>query len=262
MILCLDVGNSNIYGGVFHGDNIHLRFRHATMRDVTSDQLGVFLTSVLNANNIDPKKITQIAICSVVPPIDYSLRAACIKYFSLEPFVLQAGVKTGLKINYRNPLEVGADRIANAIAAIHHFPKKNIIIIDFGTATTVCAVSANKDYCGGVILAGIRISMDALQAKAAKIPSVEIISPEIIIGRSTIENVQSGLYYGQLGAVREVTQRLTQEIFLGKPTVIIGTGGFVHLFEKENIFSIVIHDLVLHGLRLALQLNTKKELIS
>lgn len=260
MILCLDVGNSQIYGGLFDDENIQLRFRHATMKELTSDQLGVFLTNVLRENAIDHKEIQQIAICSVVPPIDYSLRAACVKYFSIEPFILQAGVKTGLKIRYRNPLEVGADRIANAIAATTHFPNKNIIVIDFGTATTVDVISAEKDYQGGVIFPGMRISMEALQSKTAKLSSVEIIYPQTVIGRSSMESVQSGLYYGQLGAVREVIERLTREIFGNHQPIIIGTGGFVHLFEKENIFSVIIPDLVLHGLRMALQINLKKEI--
>ena len=128
MMLCIDVGNSHIYGGVFDGEEICLRFRH-TSKVSTSDELGIFLKSVLRENNCDPSVIRAIAICSVVPQLDYSLRAACIKYFSVEPFFLQAGVKTGLNIKYRNPVDVGADRIANAIAATHlalglKYPKK------------------------------------------------------------------------------------------------------------------------------------------
>ena len=133
MILCIDVGNSHIYGGVFDEDEIKLRFRH-TSKVSTSDELGIFLKSVLRENNCSPEKIKKIGICSVVPQLDYSLRSACVKYFSSEPFLLQAGVKTGLNIKYRNPLEVGADRIANAIAATHSYPNQNIIVIDFGTA--------------------------------------------------------------------------------------------------------------------------------
>lgn len=143
MILCIDVGNSHIYGGVFDGDEIKLRFRH-TSKVSTSDELGIFLKSVLRENNCSPETIRKIAICSVVPQVDYSLRSACVKYFSIDPFLLQAGVKTGLNIKYRNPVEVGADRIANAIAATHSFPNQNIIVIDFGTATTFCAISHKK----------------------------------------------------------------------------------------------------------------------
>ena len=156
MILCLDVGNSQLFGGVFAADNLQLRFRYDTRQIGSSDQIGIFLKNVLRENNLNNDKITQISICSVVPQLDYSLRSACIKYFHLEPFILQAGVKTGLQIKYRNPLEVGADRIANAIAATHHYPNQNILIIDFSTATIFCAISARKEYLGGVIMPGMR----------------------------------------------------------------------------------------------------------
>ncbi|MBI2785848.1 MAG: type III pantothenate kinase, partial [Legionella longbeachae] len=127
MILCIDVGNSHIYGGVFNGEEIKLRFRH-TSKVSTSDELGIFLKSVLRENDCLAEEIKQIGICSVVPQIDYSLRSACVKYFAIEPFLLQAGVKTGLNIKYRNPVEVGADRIANAIAATHLYPNQNVIV--------------------------------------------------------------------------------------------------------------------------------------
>lgn len=255
MILCLDVGNSHIFGGVFVDNQIELRFRHVTSHNTTSDQLGIFLKSVLQENNIPSNKIKDIAICSVVPHIDYSLRSACIKYFDIEPFILQAGVKTGLKIKYRNPLEVGADRIANAIAAISRYPKKDIIVIDFGTATTFCAITAEKDYLGGAILAGMRLSMNALQNSTAKLSAVEIVKPTAVVGRSTMENLQSGLYYGQLGVVREMTQRMMTEVFHKQKPILIGTGGFAHLFSEENIFTAIMPDLVLDGLRLALMAN-------
>src|SRR5688572_174328 len=154
MLLCLDVGNSHIYGGVFAQEILTLRFRH-TSKSSTSDEFGIFLKSVLRENHCSPNSINQIAICSVVPQLDYSLRSACFKYFSIEPFFLQAGVKTGLNIKYRNPVDVGADRIANAIAATHEFPEKNLIIIDFGTATTFCVINHQKAYLGGAILPGI-----------------------------------------------------------------------------------------------------------
>lgn len=256
MILCLDVGNSQIYGGVFTQDTIQLRFRLTTQSGNTSDQFGIFLKSVLRENNINPEVIKKIAICSVVPHIDYSLRSACLKYFDIEPFILQAGVKTGLKIKYRNPLEVGADRIANAIAAAQKFPDKNIIVVDLGTATTFCAVSSKKEYLGGVILTGMRLAMEALQNNTAKLFSVEIVTPAATLGRSTAESIQSGLFYGQLGAIREIIQRLNKEAFAGQTAKIIGTGGFAHLFEKEKLFTAIVPDLVLDGLRFALEINS------
>ncbi|MCB0412650.1 MAG: type III pantothenate kinase, partial [Bdellovibrionales bacterium] len=154
MILCLDVGNSQIYGGVFDKDECILRFRRTSKTGASSDEFGLFLRSVLRENNVDPEKIQSISLCTVVPEVLHSLKNACRKYFQHNPFVLQAGVKTGLKIKYRNPVEVGADRIANSIAATYLYPNKNIIVIDFGTATTFCAINAEKEYLGGVIIPG------------------------------------------------------------------------------------------------------------
>lgn len=254
MILCIDVGNSHIYGGVFSGDDIKLRFRH-TSQISTSDELGIFLKSVLRENNCEPKDIKKIGICSVVPQVDYSLRSACVKYFSTDPFLLQAGVKTGLNIKYRNPLEVGADRIANAIAATHSFPNQNIIVIDFGTATTFCAITAQKAYLGGAILPGVRLSVDALSKNTAKLPSVEIVKIDNVVGRSTIESIQSGVYYGVLGACRELISRINQESFMGNKALVLATGGFASLFDKQDLYDHHVPDLVLQGIRLAALMN-------
>ena len=254
MILCIDVGNSHIYGGVFDGEDIKLRFRH-TSKVSTSDELGIFLKSVLRENNCSPDEIKKIGICSVVPQLDYSLRSACVKYFSSEPFLLQAGVKTGLNIKYRNPLEVGADRIANAIAATHSYPNQNIIVIDFGTATTFCAITAQKAYLGGVILPGVRLSVDALSKNTAKLPSVEIIKIDNVVGRSTVESIQSGVYYGVLGACRELIQRINKESFADNNALVLATGGFASLFEKQDIYHHLVPDLVLQGIRIAALMN-------
>ncbi|MCH9770419.1 MAG: type III pantothenate kinase [Gammaproteobacteria bacterium] len=255
MLLCLDVGNSHIFGGVFTEEKLHLSFRHPSKRGATSDQIGIFLRTVLRENNLDPVKVKAIIICSVVPAIDYSLASACIKYFNLEPLFLRPGVKTGLKIRVKNPLEVGADRIANAIAAINQFPEQNILVVDLGTATTFCATSANKEFLGGAIMPGLRISMEALSHTAAKLAPVSITRMQHALGTTTNSNIQSGLYFGQLGALRELTSKIKQEAFGSKPTTIIGTGGFAQLFETENIFTTIIADLSLHGLRIAYGLN-------
>jgi type III pantothenate kinase len=188
--------------------------------------------------------------------MDYSLRSACVKYFNLEPFLLKAGKKTGLQIKYRNPLEVGSDRIANAIAATHLFPQQNLIIADFGTATTLCAISKNKEYLGGVILAGMRLSMEALEKKTAKLRPVEIVTPKTIIGRSTTESIQIGLYYSQLATVRALSQEIKAQYWPDEALLLIGTGGFAHLFSAGKIFDHILPDLVLHGLRIALETNT------
>jgi type III pantothenate kinase len=255
MLLCLDIGNTHIFGGVLLGEEIKLHFRYASTQEGTSDQLGLFLKNVLRENAIDPNEIKQISLCSVVPALDYSVTSACIKYFGIEPFLLRPGVKTGLKILLNNPSEVGSDRIANVIAAEHYFPNKNILVLDFGTATTCSAVSAQKEYLGGVIMPGLKIAMHALHNNANKLFPVEIVKPDATLGKTTKQNMQSGVYYGHLGAIKEIIKNLTHEAFAQKPPVIIGTGGFAHLFKEEQIFAAVIPDLILQGLRLVLEKN-------
>ena len=255
MILALDVDNTQIYGGVFEKEKMLLSFRRNSKQGSSSDEVGIFLRTVLRENDIDPSMIKQIAFCSVVPDVIYSLRGACRKYFDINPFILQVGVKTGLKIKYRNPVEVGADRIANSIAATHLYPNKNLIIVDLGTATTFCAVSKDKDYLGGSIVAGLRLSMESLEAKTSKLPSVEIVAMNEALGRSTIESLQSGLYFGHIGTIKEISDRISKECFDGDKPFIIGTGGFANLFEKEKIFDVVVSDLVLKGLLFSLKMN-------
>lgn len=255
MILCLDVGNSQIYGGIYKNDKLLLPFRRTSKTGASSDEFGLFLKSVIRENGFNPEEVEKIALCTVVPEVLHSLKNACLKYFKKNPFVLQAGVKTGLKIKYRNPLEVGADRIATAIAATHLHPGKNIIVIDFGTATTFCTINKNKEYLGGVITAGLKISMEALEERTSKLPSVEIVRPEAALGRSTVESIQSGLYFGTIGLVKELTQQITKEAFQGEKPIILGTGGFSRLFDGAGVFEEDRPDLVLQGLYLALKLN-------
>ena len=162
MLLCLDVGNSQIHGGVFDGDLLRCQFRKSTSALETTDELGIFFTAVLRENGIDPRSVERVAICSVVPAALYGLRGAAEKYFRSEPFVLQAGVRTGLKIKYRSPQEVGADRIANSIAAMQRYPGENLMVVDFGTATTIEVITGAGDYLGGAILPGVGISAAAL----------------------------------------------------------------------------------------------------
>lgn len=255
MVLCLDVGNSQIYGGVFDGDNLRLQFRKTSRFGGSSDEMGIFLKTVLKENEFDPSSIEKIAICSVVPDALYSLRGCCQKYFGIQPFVLKPGVKTGLKIKYRNPLEVGADRIADAIAATQLYPDQNLIVVDFGTATTICAVTRNKEFIGGNIVPGVRLAMEALEANTAKLPVVEILRPETSIGKSTVESIQSGIYWSNVGMIRELTKRMSKEAFGNEKPVVIGTGGFAHLFEEEKLFDAIVPDLILKGLYWALKLN-------
>jgi type III pantothenate kinase len=255
MILTLDVGNSQIFGGVFENRELTIRFRKTSRPPTSSDELGLFLRNVLRENGGDPSSVQQIALCSVVPEIIYPLRSCCRKYFGLDPFILQAGVKTGLRIKYRNALEVGPDRIANAIAGTHLFRERNLIIVDFGTATTFDVVRAGREYLGGIILPGLRIGMEALEKNTARLPTVEIVPPTELVGRSTIEGIQSGLYFGNKAVVTELSREIREREFHGEPAVIIGTGGFSRLFERENMFDALLPDLVLIGLERALSLN-------
>ena len=193
MKLCLDVGNSHIYGGVYESGRVLLTFRRGTKAGSSSDEYGLFFRGVLRENDIDPNQVDEIALCSVVPEAIYAISAACQKYFDIKPFILKAGVKTGLKIQYRNPLEVGADRIANAIAGAELFPDQNLIILDMGTATTLCAIGKDRSYRGGVILPGLKMSMQALESGTSKLGSVEIIRKDVCLGRTTTSSIQSGL---------------------------------------------------------------------
>lgn len=256
MLLSLDIGNSQIHGGIFSDEHIILQFRKSSKFSVSSDEIGIFLRAILRENGIDFREIKNIALCSVVPDVNYSIKNGCKKYFGIEPFVLQAGVKTTLKIKYHNPAEVGSDRIANAIASTTLYPNRNIIVIDFGTATTFDVITKNKEYLGGAILPGLKISMEALENKTAKLSSVEIEVPSRVTGKNTRESIQSGLYYSQIGAAKELIQRISKEEFSEDKPFIIGTGGFVNMFAKEKLFDIIDTELVLKGIYFAFHLNS------
>ena len=257
MLLAIDVGNSQIYGGVFEGEDLRVTFRRTSNVRASSDEFGTFFRTVLRENGVDPAGIVGAAICSVVPDVVHSLRNAFLKYFRLEPFVLQPGVKTGLKIRYRNPLEVGADKIANAIAGVARYPGRNLLIVDLSTATTLCAVSKDREYLGGIIAPGIHMSMAALESNTARLPVVEIARPAEILGRSIIESIQAGLYYGTLATIRSFVASVTAEYFADDRPVTIGTGGFGRLFEDQNLFDAFIPELSLMGLRRAVELANK-----
>jgi type III pantothenate kinase len=255
MKLCIDVGNSQIYGGLFDGEDLVVRFRRITQRGASSDELGIFFRQVVRENGCEPDAITAVGFCSVVPDINHSLVNACRRYLDIEPFNLKPGVKTGLKIRYKNPAEVGADRIAGAVGAVGRHPEEELVIIDFGTATTVEAVSAERDYLGGVIVPGLMISMRSLEENTAGLPKVEIVRPDQVCGRSTVTSIQSGLYWGHLGMVREVRDRLAKECFAGRRPVVIATGGFAGLFADAGLYDAVAPDLALEGIRIAQEMN-------
>ena len=255
MILALDVGNSQIYCGVFKNGELITQFRHGSSARSSSDEIGIFLRGALRENSVNPEDIKVIAISSVVPELNYSLRACSQKYFDIEPLLMRPGVKTGLKIGYKDPKEVGSDRIADAMGAVKLFPDRNLIVVDFGTATTVCAIAKDATFLGGNIMPGVRLAMETLEAKTAKLPSVEIKPAKSAIGRTTVESIQSGLYWSNVGMVRELASRITEEAFQDEAPLLIATGGFAHLFDREALFDHVVSDLILTGLLEALRLN-------
>ncbi len=255
MLLTLDVGNSQIFCGVYDGEELKTTFRRTSSIRASSDEFGTFFRATLRENGVDPAEIDMAGICSVAPDAVHSLRNCFRKYFGFEPFLLQPGVKTGLKIRYRNPLEVGADKIANAIGALSRFPGRNLLIIDFGTATTLCAVTKDKEYLGGIITPGINLSMAALESQTARLPVVEILRPAEVLGRSTVESIQSGLYYGTLATVRSLVASVTKDHFAKDQPLVVGTGGFGRLFEQERLFDDFVPELPLVGLRRAVELS-------
>ena len=255
MILTIDVGNTSTACGLFEDDKCVLRFRRATDINSSSDEIGIFLRSALRENGYDWQKIQKIGCCSVVPAVNHSLSRACVKYLGHEPLFIQAGIKTGLKLRYSNPKEIGADLIAAAMGAVAEYPDKNLIIIDMGTAITAELVSKNKEFLGGIIMPGLKISVDALAGGTANLTSVEIMKPEHVYGSSTTEAIQAGLYYGTAGAVKEFCYLFKKNVFHGEDTVIIGTGGFARSFEDYKLFDEIIPGLVLAGVKKALEIN-------
>lgn len=259
MLLCLDIGNTHILGGVLKGDQLIARFRYATHLIGTADQFGIFLVNILQTNDIKPSDIQATVVSSVVPSCDYTIRHTISLYIKSAFFVLQAGVKTGLNIKYKNPNEVGADRIANAIGAVNAFPNKNLVIIDMGTATTLDAITKKRDYLGGAILPGMRLGMESLRSNTAKLMEVDIEKPASFVGRTTRESIQTGLYFGQLGALKEIIQGMKREMFADETPLIIGTGGFSQLFREQQLFDVILPDLVLQGLSKAYEFSLQQE---
>ena len=255
MLLCLDIGNTHICGGLFSNYAtpdavLCLQFRYPTMHR-TSDELGVFLKQVIRENQYDPQTIQHIAVCSVVPSLDASVYIACEKYFDIKPWFLTATSLPDLNIHYTNPKEVGADRLANAVAAITQYPRQNLIILDCGTATTFCVIDAHKNYLGGAIAPGIRLAAESLALNTAKLPKVEIAATQQVIGRNTVDSINSGVFFGALGACREIISRITTTCFAEQPVTVIATGGFASFFAEYNLYNHYLPDLVLHGLRIA-----------
>lgn len=255
LILVVDVGNTNIVLGVYDGDELKYHWRVETNRHKTEDEYGMLLKSLFDHVGLTFQHIDGIIISSVVPPIMFALERMCEKYFGIDPLIVGPGIKTGLNIKYDNPREVGADRIVNAVAAIHEYGSP-LIIVDFGTATTYCYINEEKQYMGGAIAPGINISTEALYSKAAKLPRIEIARPDHIVGKNTVAAMQAGILYGYVGQVEGIVKRMKEQS--SKEPVVIATGGLAPLIAKESdIIDIVDPFLTLKGLRLIYKRNRK-----
>lgn len=258
MIFVLDVGNTNTVLGVYEKDVLKHHWRIETSRNKTEDEYGMLIKALLEHVELSFKHFDGIIISSVVPPIMAALERMCKKYFRTNPLVVGPGIKTGLNIKYDNPKEVGADRIVNAVAAIHEYGGP-LIIVDFGTATTYCYVNEKKQYMGGAIAPGIGISTEALYSRAAKLPRIEIVKPEGIVGKSTVGAMQAGILYGYVGQVEGIVSRMKAES--GLEPKVIATGGLSSLIASEsNVIDIVDPFLTLTGLRLIYQRNKDQRL--
>ncbi|MCP8618191.1 type III pantothenate kinase [Salirhabdus salicampi] len=247
MIFVLDVGNTNTVLGVFENDELVYQWRIATDRYKTEDEYGMLIKSLFDHNEIEINDVKGVIISSVVPPIMYALERMCEIYFHVKPLIVgQSSVNLGLKMAYPNPHEIGADRVVNAVGAIREYGAP-LIIIDFGTATTYCFVNEDKEYEGGAISPGINIATEALYAKAAKLPRIEITKPSEVVGTSTVGAMQTGLYYGYVGQVNEIVSRMKTKA--KQAPKVVATGGLASLIAKESpAIDIVDPYLTLKGL--------------
>lgn len=255
MILALDAGNTQIYGGVFDGSALKTSFRKTSTGALTSDELGIFLKQALRENDISPSDINGIAVSSVVPDLNHTISNCARKYFKLEPFFIKAEMKTKLHIGGKPATGLGADRVANAAAAMELYAGVNLIVIDFGTANTYCAISKEGEYKGGTIQIGLGTGLNALSQKTALLKKVQILKPAAAAGMNTEAQLQAGVYFGNLGAMKEIISRFKKECFADEDVKIILTGGLGRLYENEDIIDIYEPDLVLKGIRLAYEEN-------
>lgn len=254
MLFVLDVGNTNMVLGVFEQDKLKYEWRIKTDRYKTEDEFGMLINSLFNHKGITLTDIKGIIISSVVPPIMYALEKMCRIYFNLNPLIIgKETVQSCLKMRYPNPKELGADRIVNAVGGIEEYGAP-LIIIDFGTATTFCYIDEEEAYQGGIITPGIQISMDALYSKASKLSKIEIQAPPHVVGSSTVDAMQSGVFYGNVEQVDGLVRRIKKEV--NATPKVIATGGLAKLMaEASNTIEVVDTHLTLRGLYSIYQKN-------
>jgi type III pantothenate kinase len=258
LLLTLDVGNTNVTIGIFDGAELRATWRIATDVERLPDEYAVTILGLLSTEPISTKDITEAIMASVVPDLAPVFEQLCRRYFGVEPLVVGTGTKTGIRIVYDNPREVGADRIVDVVAALHLYGPPPLVIVDFGTATVFDAVSAEGDYLGGAIAPGIGIASEALFERAAKLYRVELERPKNAIGKNTVAAIQSGTLYGYVGLIEGMVARFKKE--LGGSARVIATGGWAELLAKEtHIFDAVDQNLTLTGLRLIHESNARRE---
>jgi len=253
MLLAIDIGNTNITMGLYDGDKLGPRWRLATNHERMPDEYGLQFTGLLSHSGHLPGDVTGICLASVVPPLTGKIIEACHQYIGPDPLVVDAGVKTGVRVRYEDPRAVGADRIVDA-AAVKQLYGCPACVVDFGTATTFDGISANGDYLGGAIAPGIGIAAEALFLRAAKLPRVDLQRPPAAIGRNTVHAMQSGLLFGYVSLVEGMVARFQKE--LGADMRVIGTGGLAEIIAREtNAIQIIAPWLTLDGLRIIWQIN-------
>jgi type III pantothenate kinase len=259
MLLTLDVGNTNTVLGLyrFASDELITHWRVSTLRTQTADEYGVLFLNLFAMRKVESGEVSAIIISSVVPPLESTLRQVCERYFNLKPMFVEPGIKTGMPILVDNPTEVGADRLVNSVAAFARYGGP-CVVVDFGTATTFDMVSAKGEYMGGAIAPGLAISAEALFARAARLSRVDVKKPAKVVGTNTVAAVQSGLYYGYIGLVDGILERILNET-QGPDSAapkIIATGGLAHLIVDDSRFIETVDDmLTLDGLRLIYERN-------
>ena len=254
MLLALDVGNTTITIGLFDGERLRATWRIATEHQRLTDEYAVLLLGLLDIEGVATGEIKDAVLASVVPDLAPTFEALCRRHLKVAPLVLGTGTRTGVRVLYDSPRDVGADRIADVVAAIKRYGPPPLIIVDLGTGTVFDAVSAEGDYLGGAIAPGIHVAAAALYERAAKIQPVELVRPPSAIGKNTVAAVQSGLLFGYVGLIEGMVARFKQE--LGGSAKVVGTGGWAELIAKEtDVIDVVDADLTLHGLRLIYEAN-------
>ena len=253
MLLCIDIGNTNITFGLYDGPTLGPRWRIRTIHEKMPDEYGILMVQLFQHRGYRPEQVSGVAVASVVPPLTPIFEQVCQEYLSQKPLVVDAGVRTGIRVHYDSARDVGADRVVDA-AAVRALYSVPACVVDFGTATTFDAVSADGEYLGGAIAPGITIAARALFERTAKLHRVELSRPPSAIGRNTTHAIQSGLLFGYVGLVEGMVARFKAE--LGPETTVVGTGGLAHLIAREtDAIDIVDPWLTLHGLRIVYELN-------